>query len=160
MQRCWLAFRSQKSCCQKQNRLLSNSLAYGDAVYRPGDRGCTKRSRRRSPDRGPWRPVVCRHPFAERRKLLGAKARFPRQPDTLLDPKRHLLGLARLDKREVRDDLLRATGSVAAQGIGYNNRLTSLVATDWSRERAGQRSPSLARARRRLRELAERVLNN
>ena len=37
-----------------------------------------------------------------------------------------------------------------AQGLGYNARLTAWVNSEWSPQRAAERSPSLARARLRL----------
>lgn len=91
------------------------------------------------------------------RKLIGNKGTLPPEPDKLPDPKQHLLKLAKLAARPVREDLVKVTGAVASQGIGYNNRLTAWVHSDWSPERAAQRSPSLQRARVRLRELAMRL---
>ncbi len=87
------------------------------------------------------------------RKLLGSKGKLPAAPDTLPDPKSHLLALAHSASRSVREDLVQQNGSVASQGIGYNNRLTAWVHSEWCPERASQRSPSLQRARMRLREL-------
>lgn len=89
-------------------------------------------------------------------RLIGNRGRLPQEPDELPDPKKHLLGLAKLASRDVRNDLVKQTGSVASQGLGYNARLTDLVRTHWSPERAAQRSPSLARARRSLADLAQR----
>jgi hypothetical protein len=91
------------------------------------------------------------------RKLIGPKGTLPPEPDTLPDPKQHLLKLAKLAARPVRQDLVKETGAVASQGIGYNHRLTNWVRSDWSPERAAQRSPSLQRTRTRLRELALRL---
>lgn len=91
-------------------------------------------------------------------KLLGSKARFPVQPDTLPDPKQHLLGLAQKAPRAVREDLVAQQGAVARQGIGYNRRLVDWVQTEWSPERAAARSPSLMRARNAMRETAHRVM--
>lgn len=88
------------------------------------------------------------------RKLIGKKGTLPPKPDELTDPKQHLLKLAKLAARPVREDLVKATGAVASQGIGYNSRLTAWVGSDWSPERASQRSPSLQRTRVRLKELA------
>lgn len=86
------------------------------------------------------------------RLLLGPKGTLPPKPDTLPDPKQHLLKLAKLAPRAIRDDLVKEKGAIASQGIGYNQRLTAWVSTDWSPERAAQRSPSLHRTRLRLRE--------
>lgn len=91
-------------------------------------------------------------------KLLGSKARFPVQPDTLPDPKQHLLGLAQKAPRAVREDLVAQQGAVARQGIGYNHRLVDWVQTEWSPERAAARSPSLCRARNAMRVAAHRAL--
>ncbi|MEO5661026.1 MAG: hypothetical protein ABIQ90_14710 [Polaromonas sp.] len=91
------------------------------------------------------------------RKLIGQKGTLPPSPDTLPDPKQHLLKLAKLAARPVRLDLLKETGAVASQGIGYNHRLTVWIRSDWSPERAAQRSPSLQRTRMRLNELALRL---
>lgn len=91
------------------------------------------------------------------RKLIGQKGTLPPEPDSLPDPKQHLLKLAKLAARPVREDLVKETGAVASQGIGYNHRLTNWVRSDWSPERAAQRSPSLQRTRIRLSELALRL---
>jgi len=90
------------------------------------------------------------------RQLMGPKGKLPTHPDELPDPKSHLLQLAKQASREVRQDLVKEKGAVASQGIGYNMRLGSMVASCWSPERAASRSPSLARTRLRLRELAAR----
>jgi len=91
------------------------------------------------------------------KKLLGSKGQFPVQPDTLPDPKQHLLGLAQRAPRAVRDDLVAQQGAVARQGIGYNSRLVDWVQAEWSPERAATRSPSLLRARNAMREAANRA---
>lgn len=90
------------------------------------------------------------------RQLMGPKGKLPTHPDELPDPKSHLLQLAKQASREVRQDLVKEKGALASQGIGYNTRLGSMVASCWSPERAASRSPSLARTRLRLRELAAR----
>lgn len=87
------------------------------------------------------------------RALMGPKGTLPPLPDGLPDPKQALLKLAKGAPRVVRDDLLRdLAGGGLAQGLGYNARLVSWVMNDWDPQRAAERSPSLARARRRLRE--------
>ncbi|UXB25802.1 DUF4276 family protein [Stenotrophomonas maltophilia] len=91
-------------------------------------------------------------------KLLGSKAPFPVQPDTLPDPKQHLLGLAQKAPRAVREDLVAQQGAVARQGIGYNRRLVDWVQAEWSPERAAARSPSLSRARNAMGRVAHRVI--
>lgn len=89
--------------------------------------------------------------------LLGNRGRLPQEPDRLPDPKQHLLGLAKRAPRDVRRELVKEAGSLASQGLGYNARLTELVRTHWSPDRAAQRSPSLARARQSLANLARRL---
>lgn len=90
--------------------------------------------------------------------LLGRKLRFPVEPDTLADPKQHLLGLAQRASTVVREDLVARQGAVAKQGLGYNSRMVDWVQTQWSPDRASARSPSLMRARRAIRETAHRVV--
>lgn len=90
-------------------------------------------------------------------KLLGNRGRLPQEPDQVPDPKQHLLGLAKRAPRDVRRDLVKEAGSLASQGLGYNARLTELVRTHWDPGRAAQRSPSLARARQSLANLAQRL---
>src|SRR5262249_48888889 len=80
--------------------------------------------------------------------LLGEHAKVPRNPDIVPDPKEFLLNLARNAPREVRRDLLPERGSIASQGIGYNQRLCNYVNNLWSPARA--RSESLSRVIRRL----------
>ena len=91
------------------------------------------------------------------RRLIGTKGILPPDPDLLPDPKQYLLRIAKLATRQVRDDLVKEIGAVTSQGIGYNNRLTNWVRSDWSPERAADRSPSLRRTRLRLSEMAQRL---
>lgn len=90
-------------------------------------------------------------------KLLGNKSRFPAQPDTLPDPKQHLLSLAKKAPRAVKEDLVAQQGAIARQGIGYNNRLVDWVQTEWSPQRAATRSPSLSRARSAIARIADKT---
>lgn len=87
-------------------------------------------------------------------QLLGRRGQPPRAPDSLPDPKRFLLKQAERAPRDVREDLVVRKGVIAQQGIGYNARLTSWVRAHWSPQRAAERSPSLARARRALNRVA------
>lgn len=89
------------------------------------------------------------------RKLIGKKGVLPPQPDVLPDPKQALLGLGKTAPKSVRDDLIRTTDGQLRQGVGYNARLTHWINTVWSPERAAERSPSLARARIRIKEAVE-----
>ncbi len=84
------------------------------------------------------------------RALIGAKSVLPAAPDELADPKQALLKLAKSAPKQVRADLLKAIDGNLAQGLGYNARLTAWVNSEWSPQRAAERSPSLARARLRL----------
>lgn len=86
--------------------------------------------------------------------LRVAVASLPRHPDSLPDPKEALLHLARRAPREIREDLIARRGSIAGQGLGYNARLSEFVRKSWDPQRASALSPSLARARTRLRELS------
>jgi len=79
---------------------------------------------------------------------------LPRNPDSLRDAKRHLLQLAQRSPRAIRDELLAETGAIAAQGLGYNELLSEFVRTDWDPLAAAERSASLARAQRRLADMA------
>lgn len=89
------------------------------------------------------------------RSLLGQKAgKLPEAPDDLPDPKQTLLSLAQRAKRDVREDIVANRGSVASQGLGYNARLGQVIRQAWEPARAADRSPSLVKARARLRALA------
>lgn len=89
------------------------------------------------------------------RELIGTKGVLPVAPDELADPKRALLGLAKGAPKRVRDDLLKVTNGNVTQGLGYNARLTAWVYSEWSPQRAAERSPSLAKARLRLNEVVD-----
>lgn len=90
------------------------------------------------------------------RFLIGSRGRLPQNPDALENPKQSLLQLAKSAKRDIREDLVVETGTVASQGIGYNARLGLFVQSHWSPTRAAERSSSLRRAIARLEELALR----
>lgn len=87
------------------------------------------------------------------RALVGAKGVLPAAPDELADPKQSLLKLAKNAPKHIRADLLKTNDGNLAQGLGYNARLTAWVNSEWSPQRAAERSPSLARARLRLNEV-------
>ncbi len=87
--------------------------------------------------------------------LLGINAaNISRDPDALPDAKSELLRLAQRARRDVKGDLVKQVGSIAAQGIGYNAVLCDFVRTRWNPTRAAGQSNSLARARKRLADLA------
>lgn len=88
------------------------------------------------------------------RELVGRKGVLPTEPDALPDPKQAMLGLGKTAPKSVRDDLIKTIDGQLRQGVGYNALLTHWINTVWSPERAAERSPSLARARVRLREAA------
>lgn len=87
------------------------------------------------------------------RALIGAKGVLPMAPDDLVDPKLSLLKLAMSAPKEIRLDMVKEVDGGLGQGLGYNARLTALVNSEWSPQRAAERSPSLARARLRLTEV-------
>lgn len=87
------------------------------------------------------------------RELIGARGVLPTAPDELADPKQSLLQLARNAPKQVRQDLLKSIDGNLSPGVGYNSRLTALVNSGWSPQRAAERSPSLARTRLRLTEV-------
>jgi hypothetical protein len=87
------------------------------------------------------------------RELIGAKGVLPAAPDELTDPKQSLLKLAKSAPKQIRADLLKTIDGNLAQGLGYNACLTAWVNSEWSPERAAERSPSLAKARLRLNEV-------
>lgn len=92
------------------------------------------------------------------RRLLGGRVgKLPLEPDSLPDPKQALMALAARAPRDVREDLVATEGALSSQGLGYNARLCHMVRQDWQPARAAERSPSLAKARMRLSELADRV---
>lgn len=87
------------------------------------------------------------------RELIGAKGVLPAKPDELAEPKQVLLRLANGAHKTVREELRKTIDGNLSQGLGYNARLSAWVASSWSPQRAAERSPSLARARDRLREV-------
>jgi hypothetical protein len=92
------------------------------------------------------------------RTLIGNRGKLPLDPDSLPNPKQFLLRLIeRQASREIRDELVATAGAIASQGMGYNSRLSHLVATVWDPERAGTRSKSLQRTRNRIAELIGRM---
>ncbi|MCC5840713.1 MAG: hypothetical protein JJT96_11360 [Opitutales bacterium] len=79
----------------------------------------------------------------------------PTEPETLPDPKARLIQLAQQAPRKIRNGLT-PTGT-SSIGPEYNDLLESYIAQDWSIDRAATQAPSLARARRRVAELASLV---
>ena len=91
------------------------------------------------------------------KQLMGQKVQPPHEPDALPDPKQFLLTQAQRAPRNIREDLVAKAGAMARQGLGYNARLVPWVKKQWCPKRAAERSPSLARARRALKQAAERA---
>lgn len=90
------------------------------------------------------------------RDFLSLKsARIPLQPEARMDPKADLIGLCRGARpATLRNDLTPERGSTAKVGPGYNLHMVRFVRDYWDPARAAVNAPSLARARRRLAELA------
>jgi hypothetical protein len=87
--------------------------------------------------------------------LMGKTIKVTTEPEALEDPKTHLLNLvATKGSRALKEDMIRVDAGSVRQGVGYNARLCHMVRTEWNPARAAERSPSLARARQRLAELA------
>ncbi|MBW7866388.1 MAG: hypothetical protein H3C30_18470 [Candidatus Hydrogenedentes bacterium] len=90
------------------------------------------------------------------RSLFAANtAKIPNEPDTISDPKRFLLNLARKAPAKIRNELVADEGSTARQGLGYNAVLCDFVRKEWAPDRAAKRSTSLYRTIHRLRRLAD-----
>jgi len=73
-------------------------------------------------------------------------SKLPLDPDSLKDPKRELISLARSSKKAFRDDIVPVRGSSSVQGFGYNQALGQFVEQIWSIDRAISYSNSLDRA--------------
>ncbi|MVT36834.1 hypothetical protein GO497_03330 [Acidovorax citrulli] len=76
---------------------------------------------------------------------------FPISPENELDPKGKLLSIIRRSKRrELREEMLPAKGSMSVIGLGYNIHIVDFVKNYWNIDRATARSPSLGKAFLRL----------
>lgn len=81
-----------------------------------------------------------------------AMNQIPLQPEELVDPKREVLRLARRSTvRRIREELVSQT-DMNKKGTGYNSHICAFVRNEWRASRGLDRSPSLARAFRRLAE--------
>ncbi len=79
--------------------------------------------------------------------------RLPRCPDDEADAKRTLLKLAsRSKRRDIRMEMV-STEDPSRPGVGYNAHLSDFISLYWRPREAAVRSPSLARAVRRLEQL-------
>lgn len=76
---------------------------------------------------------------------------LPQMPDQLPNPRGEILTLARRARhRDVRKDLLPASGTAAVIGPGYTARMIEFAVRHWRPSVAAERSPSLARCMRSL----------
>lgn len=79
---------------------------------------------------------------------------IPTEPETLPDPKRAVIDLARQSKRtDIRKALVPRDKSGRAVGPAYERFMQDFAGTRWRPEKAELQSPSLKRFRRRLRDL-------
>lgn len=94
--------------------------------------------------------------LADRERLAAflsvAVSKIPPRPDECVDPKQEIVNLARRSsKREIREDVVPASGSTSRIGKNYIGQLTDFVTYKWRADHAvRQRSPSLDRALRAL----------
>ncbi len=76
---------------------------------------------------------------------------IPPQPDTIVDAKAALIGVASKSRsRAIRDSIVPRRGSTAKQGPDYNSRLGSFVRYSWDVDAAKANSESLSRTLDRL----------
>jgi hypothetical protein len=91
------------------------------------------------------------------RFLSLSAVRIPADPDTLIEPKRTMVNLARHSRRrEIREDMVPRLASGRAVGPAYPSRLIEFASSHWRLQVAVQASDSLRRCERRLRELIEK----
>lgn len=84
--------------------------------------------------------------------LVISEATIPERLDELHDPKQVILNLAARSRRKnIRQEVVSKSGN--KPGIGYNAHLREFLSQYWRPHIAGENSPSLARAIRRLTEL-------
>jgi len=86
------------------------------------------------------------------RSMIGRSGKLPDNPDLLPDPKQWLLSLALSAPRRIRIDLVQETTDSLKQGFGYSNHLCDFVEKRWVPIRASNRSESLRRSIRRIKE--------
>jgi len=85
-------------------------------------------------------------------KFLRVEPQYvPALPDTEVDAKRALIGVARRSPiKELREAVVPRRGSTASQGPDYNRPLVEFVVARWNPEAAARRSDSLNRTIRAL----------
>lgn len=71
---------------------------------------------------------------------------IPDNVEMVSRPKERLIGIAGRARRELRDEIVPARGSLARQGLGYNDVLSRFVRENWNPEAATSGSESLRRA--------------
>ena len=76
--------------------------------------------------------------------------RMPAQPETLPDPKRTLIDIAKTAKADVRRRLVPRASTTAKVGPEYNACLSEFVARLWNPAQAASRCPSLAKCMARI----------
>jgi len=82
--------------------------------------------------------------------------KIPESPEALDDPKQTLLNLiTRHSPSALKSDVIADHGHGPEQGLAYNERLSQFVLHNWDPVQASTQSDSLARARKRIFELAE-----
>ena len=96
--------------------------------------------------------------LADRERLaafLGvAPGRIPPDPELEPDPKRTMVGLSiQSRRREIREDMAPRWESGRVVGPAYTSRMIEFTQSHWRPEQAAERSDSLRRCLRRLREL-------
>lgn len=94
--------------------------------------------------------------MADRKRFAGflgvAEDLVPVDPDAEAQPKELIVSLAKKSKlKEIRNDLVPATGDTRIVGPAYNPLLTAFVETTWRLGAAASISPSLHKAVQRLR---------
>ena len=78
----------------------------------------------------------------------------PSYPETIADPKKTMIDLAkRSRKKNIREDMVPRPGSDRKIGPAYNSRLIEFIRNYWKPEIAAEKSDSLQRCIKRLREL-------
>jgi hypothetical protein len=83
------------------------------------------------------------------------EAKITTKPEELVDPKQELINLTRRCKAvRFRDEIVPAAGSSAKVGPFYNVHFSTFVAQSWDVDAAEENSPSLKRARDRLKQFA------
>lgn len=71
---------------------------------------------------------------------------IPDNVEAIAHPKEYLIRIANGAKRDLRSEILPARGSLARQGLGYNDALSRFVRESWNAETAKTGSESLRRA--------------